>query len=366
MNSPFKKILRYKTLLFVALVVIAIIILVFFIYKGDPAQFKNEIIISILSTLVTILVLEVGLQLLTNAEFEQTVEKKIVESLSGDKNIIEKYRDENIHRLIGNSFSTLLGDFLSDRFMKNVVDRQLRNASYRNDYSYNVTIEAADCNNYQIYQDLSYRKCIKRRGRKAPVSARFFFSFEGDPFAAYNHDNSIVFFREELTERAFINRLREATTNEERIELLEFGFSIEVGGVMTPVPSSEITTSIVNNKGLIIEVPIKKEHISENEREDTYEYMASMECHYPAGRQNHFYCAFPEPTLNAKFSIVFHGIDLAKVDQVTFISSDNYYVRNFKPQHKKELERRDPKQESVIFPHSGIVFFWNDNCDNEA
>lgn len=352
--------MRYKTWLFVAVVTIAIIILVAFIYKGDPARFKDEIIISVLTTLITILLLQLGFQLMTNAEFEQTVEKKIVDSLAGDKKIIEKYRNESITRIINNSFSTLLGEFLSDKFIKNVVDRQINNASYRNDYSYNVTIETADRKSYTIHQDITYRKCIKRRGRKAPVSARFFFSFEGDPFAAYSHDNSIVFFREELTDAAFVKKLCAATDDLQRIGLLGFSISIEVNGVMTPVPASAITTNLVDNKGLMLEVPIHREHIAVNEAEDTYEYKATMECSYPAGKQNHFYCAFPEPTLNAQFSIVFHGIEIKKVDQVAFVSSDNYYVKTFNAQHKKELLRRNLNEESVIFPHSGVVFFWND------
>lgn len=361
MSNLISKVLRYKTWLFAAFVVIAIMGLAAFIYNGDPQRFKDEIVMSMLSTLITILLLQLLFQVFTNLEFKQTVEEKIMDSLSGDRKIIDKYRDESIARIINNCFPPLLGDFLSEKFIENVVEKQIRNASYRKDYDYNVTIETADGGgNYTVEQDIAYRKCIKRRGRQAPAFARFCFSFGGDPFEAYNDDNSIIFFREELTDRGFIEELIANGQSPRLIEMLGFSISIETGGRMKPVAAPEMNASIVDGKGLMIEVPIRREHITENTDEDTFEYMAEMKCRYPAGKLNHFYCAFPEPTANPKFSITFPDTDIALVEQVRFLSLDDYHIKTHK--HRKELISRRPKESDVIFPHSGVVFFWKDRA----
>ncbi len=365
-----RKILKYKNVWLICGLISAsfFIILVIGWLRPDLVSPRVEnIVFSLFNTMVSILVINLMYQKLTEDETEETINKVIFDTLKGDEVELKRHSDDSIKGILWNCTKVLMGNELSREFYNNVVDKQLRSLSYRKEFMYDTLIvsgrssgDGAD----RIEQSLSYRKFIKQNRQEIKLSVMF--SLVGDAFAGERKvdGNEIFFFREELINSALIEKVRaiiEDTSLQEQdaAEAVAEVLGIRIG-VMALDNRSCNRMPVMRMRGddqyVVLSTFVPIDCIRE-EPNGYISFKASINCRYEADIRKYYYCVFPEPTFNAEVNVQFSGFRTSDIRTIEFLQDNNYAVTRHNDTFT--FKRTDNSHDVVIFPHSGIVFHWD-------
>jgi len=171
---PTRKEKLLKTALIIAiLIIVALIILgINIILSGheDPSKtviIFQDLIYALFTTIISVIIVTIAYTFYTEIDFKNKIEQSILDSLSGDKTIISKYKHPDIIPLAKNCLTVVQGERLSGHFFCNILDKYTANVAFRSEYEYSVKImQDANPDSYKISQSIAYRKHIKKSSRK--------------------------------------------------------------------------------------------------------------------------------------------------------------------------------------------------------
>lgn len=322
-----------------------------------------DLFASIIGSAVTIVLFTITYDVLKRATAKNEIKESIVKSLGAEKDIIQKYKDNEIFKIVNNCSGRLLGEHLANG-MKNVIFPILKNPSYRKRMEYEIEIfpnKGGDLKQYIEYGDaafcilqtLRYKKYVKRGGG-SQFKLSCFFSFNTNPFLPIESGLEEIFFlREELSNPSFINSL----TEENAISLLNYSvtFWSEKERIETKFEDSiKINVSFVMSQGKKVGIKFTSDVPNEvlNYGRDGYIYFdAEIKCSYPTSRRE-FYFKVPELTWHADVLIVLNSPS-EELHLVSF--TDNYRIESGK---NRGRFRHGPENEEILLPNNGFTAVW--------
>ena len=367
-----EKVLK-TTLIILTLIIAAIGILLFGILNGgnvkDSSTIINDLYYALFTTIISIVVVTIAYTIYTEIDFKNKIEETILDSLSANHIVISKYQQSEIVEIIKNCLIMILGKDLSGSFFRHVLSKQISSISYRSQFNYSVNYSPGDIpDTYKISQSLEYIKHIRKKCT-GNLKVSCFFYYKEDPFKRKPPTENLVFFREELASKVFFDSLVSLKGKDQEI-LNQLGFAVEICNKMNKLETIEkakIKAEVVEKemkKAIVITFEIPKTSIKKDE-DDFISFYAKICCSYPSNNDKYFYCVFPEPTIDAQFSISFHESIVSKhnVHHVSFVGNENY--KPIPDDHQNEIIFRmqgnldeNSKKNNAIFPHAGIVFNW--------
>lgn len=370
-NSETKELTKTKNWVAILVLVLAAIVFGFLYWIVSDSENKNiafilqDVLLALFTTLVSIIIVTIVYTIYTERQFKKSIREAIIDSLSADNDILKKYDKDSIIAIIKNSLITMLGKNLAGKFIVNVLQRQLDSISYRTDYRYEVSINEGDTPEYhKIQQTIEYRKNLKIKNKKNVLVACYF-TFKEDPFRE-DHQNEIIFFREELTCREFYTDILEHKEDTGFIlKALNFEFYLQNGSIFNRVLDADIQVEIIDNNKIKLTTKVTEDLIEQNVDDNFFSFCCKMKCEYPANKNDYFYVVFPEPTQDAVFRINFDRAIIKKEDvhNVSFVLSPNYETKqsdnsnSFVFERKRQINKEHTNY-NTIFPHSGIIFHW--------
>lgn len=293
--------------------------------------------------------------------------KKVCRDLYTEKDpMLVSFNNNKLTVIVRNALTLLVGKDLADEFTSSVIEKLIGNKSYRTDFSYDVTFSKNNAGQ-QIEQEVSYRKCFKRKDViELPKSVVALFCFGKDPFEGNLSPEDMIFFSEELPRGEFVDEIiRNAGNSKKIIELLNFKMWIKSEEEDIACKAEVIYTELKSKRSTKVPKYVK---ISANIQPGYWSNLdietscvwCKLNCKYPSEQKN-FYWKFGEPIIGKvspiNFNLSFNnGVKGTDVKYIKYFSGSNYN------KEKKDLIPKEDRIKyssyGIYFPESGIYFHW--------
>lgn len=338
-----------------AILLVLCFVLILGYYIGGDIPFKEasfQVVLTLFTTLISILIVGLAYQKVTEGEFNKSIRKNIFDSLAADKSIIQEYKDVNVKKILGNCFSVFYGDTLSEKYMHSVIDNQLNDINYRQDFVYDIDICSSSdpefAENDRIKQRLSYKRHMPSEQTEVHMQCCFTLSKNE---LNRQFSNKKLFFREEINCERFRSQLIACKSSKEILESLNMEMSINDRVVNADKISCEF---MLDNSVLIISTPVSAEEITD--MGEFKSYKGQIFCSYPSVKNDYFYCVFSEPIINASVTLKFsNGVKVDQVNYFSFIPESQYSLNRNTNIHNNNITF---VSKGTIFPLSGLIFHW--------
>lgn len=374
------KLLLYKKLSFwlaIAFLVLSTVVIVYALINQRTLELKYKVVLDlcyqIMTTIIAILIFGFFYQEYLEQENSQLLKKNIIESMLLNDDVLTLFTKEKKLVFIENIVKSLIGEKYGIVLFDSLIKRYLeQDILYRENYEYNVEINESkkdfklkDNNNisketyYLLTQSITYSKHFKAKIN--PMDYKIVFAFNEESLNNW-FDDQLIFFREVIDITPLKNCIESYNKSDlqelvQNLLCLKISFYDKNNKLIAPdIHYSVDYISEKNKKGL--EVIINKKDLSKCiiDNIDTKYYRCNVSFHMPVEKiRKRFHFVLPEPTLSPKFSIRF-DTSFLDIDYVEYLTNSSKEVKISKDIY---LSKYSICTTEMIYPRSGIVFFWN-------